>query len=37
MQSLDQDLQRLVQQGKIDASDAAKIADNSDIFQKGVF
>ena len=37
MQSLDQDLQRLVQQGKIDTSDAIKIADNSEIFEKGVF
>ena len=37
MQSLDQDLQRLVQQGLIDRIEAAKFADNRDIFEKGVF
>jgi Tfp pilus assembly ATPase PilU len=37
MQSLDQDLQRVVQQGNVDRNDAAKIADNPDIFEKGVF
>ena len=37
MQSLDQDLQRLVQQGKIDTNDAINTADNSEIFEKGVF
>ena len=37
MQSLDQDLQRVVQQGNVDKNDAAKIADNPDIFEKGIF
>jgi len=37
MQSLDQDLQRVVQQGNVDRNDAAKIADNPDIFEKGIF
>jgi twitching motility protein PilT len=37
MQSLDQDLQRVVQQGNVDKNDAAKIADNPEIFEKGVF
>ncbi len=37
MQSLDHDLQRLVQQGKINREEASKIADNSEIFEKGVF
>ena len=37
MQTLDQDLQRLVQQGKIDINDAIKTAENSEIFKKGVF
>ena len=37
MQTLDQDLQRLVQQGLIERSEAAKIAENRDIFDKGVF
>ena len=37
MQSLDQDLQRLLQQGKIDWKDAIKIAENAEIFEKGVF
>jgi len=37
MQSLDQDLQRLVQQGKIETSEAIRIADNSEIFKKGIF
>ena len=37
MQSLDQDLQRVVQQGNVDRNDAAKIADNPEIFEKGIF
>ncbi len=37
MQSLDHDLQRLVQQGKISREEAATFADNSEIFEKGVF
>jgi len=37
MQSLDHDLQRLVQQGKINREEASKVADNSEIFEKGVF
>ena len=37
MQSLDHDLQRLVQQGKIDRSEAGRFADNIEIFEKGVF
>jgi len=37
MQSLDQDLQRLIQQGSIEKNDAVKIADNSEIFEKGIF
>jgi len=37
MQTLDQDLQRLLHQGLIERSEAAKIAENSEIFEKGVF
>ena len=37
MQSLDQDLQRLLHQGLIDRSQAIKIAENTDIFEKGVY
>ena len=37
MQSLDQDLQRLLQQGKIERSDAIKVAENPEVFEKGVF
>ena len=37
MQSLDQDLQRLLHQGIIERSQAIKIADNTEIFEKGVF
>ena len=37
MQSLDQDLQRLVGRGIIDRNDAAKVADNKEIFEKGIF
>ncbi len=37
MQSLDQDLQRLVGRGLIDRNDASKVADNKEIFEKGVF
>ena len=37
MQSLDHDLQRLVQQGRVSKDEAATHADNSEIFEKGVF
>ena len=37
MQSLDHDLQRLMQQGKIDRSEAVKFADKREVFEKGVF
>ena len=37
MQSLDQDLQRLLSRGVINREDAIKVADNSEIFEKGVF
>ena len=37
MQSLDHDLQRLVGHGLIDRSDAVKVADNKEIFEKGIF
>ena len=37
MQSLDQDLQRLLHQGLIDRSQAIKIAENTEIFEKGVY
>ena len=37
MQSLDQDLQRLLQQGLIERSEAIKIAENTEVFEKGVF
>jgi twitching motility protein PilT len=37
MQSLDQDLQRLVGRGMIDRIDAVKVADNKEIFEKGIF
>jgi len=37
MQSLDHDLQRLVQQGRVNKAEASKFADNSEIFTKGVF
>ena len=37
MQSLDQDLQRLLQQGKIERQDAIKVAENPEVFEKGVF
>ena len=37
MQSLDHDLQRLVQQGKVNREEASKFADNTEIFEKGVF
>ena len=37
MQTLDQDLQRLIQQGSIEKNDAIKVADNSEIFEKGIF
>ena len=37
MQSLDQDLQRLVSQGVIDKEDAKYVADNPEIFEKAIF
>ena len=37
MQTLDQDLQRLLHQGLIERSEAIKIAENSEVFEKGVF
>ena len=37
MHTLDQDLQRLLHQGIIERSQAIKIADNTEIFEKGVF
>tara|TARA_Y100000748_G_C15501300_1_gene490219 strand:+ start:1176 stop:2234 length:1059 start_codon:yes stop_codon:yes gene_type:complete len=37
MQSLDQDLQRLLLKGDIDRNEAAKVADNPEVFEKGVF
>ena len=37
MQSLDQDLQRLLHKGAIERKEAVKIADNTEIFEKGVF
>ena len=37
MHSLDQDLQRLIQKGSIDKDSAIKIADNPEIFEKGIF
>ena len=37
MQTLDQDLQRLLHQGLVDRSEAIKVAENTDVFEKGVF
>ncbi len=37
MQSLDQDLQRLLQQGMITRADAMYIADKPELFEKGIF
>ena len=37
MHTLDQDLQRLIQKGNIDKDTAIKIADNPEIFEKGIF
>ena len=37
MQTLDMDLQRLLHQGKIERRDAIKIAENSELFEKGIF
>ena len=37
MQTLDQDLQRLLHQGLIERSEAVKIAENAEVFEKGVF
>jgi twitching motility protein PilT len=36
MQNLDQDLQRLVSQGKISRASAAQIADNPKLFEQGI-
>ena len=37
MQSLDMDLQRLLHQGQIERPDAIQIAENPEIFEKGIF
>jgi len=37
MHTLDQDLQRLIQKGNIDKDSAIKIADNPEVFEKGIF
>ena len=37
MQSLDQDLQRLVSQGLIDKEEAKYVADNPELFEKAIF
>ena len=37
MQSLDMDLQRLLRQGKVEKSDVIKVAENPDVFEKGIF
>ena len=37
MQSLDMDLQRLLQQGRVEKNDVIKVAENPDIFKKGIF
>ena len=37
MQTLDQDLQRLLHQGLIERKEAIKIAENAEVFEKGVF
>ena len=37
MQTLDMDLQRLLHQGKIERADAIQIAENPEIFEKGIF
>ncbi len=37
MQSMDQDLLRLVQQGKVSRGDAVLVADNPEMFEKGIF
>ena len=37
MHTLDQDLQRLLSKGSIDREDAIKIAEDPDIFKKGIF
>ena len=37
MQSLDSDIQRLLRQGKIEKSDAIKVAENPEVFEKGIF
>ncbi len=37
MQTLDQDLQRLLHQGLIERSEAIKVAENTEVFEKGVF
>ena len=37
MQSLDQDLQRLVSQGIIDKDEAKYVAENPELFEKAIF
>jgi twitching motility protein PilT len=37
MQTLDMDLQRLLHQGEIERTDAIKIAENPELFEKGIF
>jgi len=37
MQTLDMDLQRLLHQGEIERADAIKIAENPELFEKGIF
>ena len=37
MQTLDMDLQRLLHQGKIERTDAIKVAENPELFEKGIF
>ena len=37
MQSLDQDLQRLVSQGIVDKDEAKYVADNPELFEKAIF
>ena len=37
MQTLDMDLQRLLHQGQIERTDAIKIAENPELFEKGIF
>ena len=37
MQTLDQDLQRLLHQGLVDRSEAIKVAENTDVLKKVFF